>query len=147
MSDVFQSEHGVVEDIIQLDPETDDLVTVFIGDLNNCRERLHELAEEKIPSIIVAYSDVVSAMGPPTLQLQVLREDLPDVAKVFAEIWEEVLDTEGLHVSGPDVIDFSQDTIVCPGCESELSELTEDGECPECGLFLGLPEDIEAAKS
>lgn len=147
MSDSVVLEEKVLKDIVTINPDIDDLVTVFIGDLHNCRERLHELAEEKIPSIIVAYSDVVNEVGPPVLQLQVRREDLEDVADVFAEIWEEVLDTEGLDTSRSDVVDLSQDTITCPGCGSEVSELTEDGECPECGLFLGLPEEREAARS
>ena len=138
------SETTVEEEIIEIDPEEEDLVTVFVGDLNNCRERLHELAEEGVPSIIVAYEEVISSMGPPVLQLLVRKEDIEDVAEIFAEIWEEVLDTEGIGDVVNDVIDLSADTIVCPGCQTETDEVTEEGECPECGLFLGLPEEAEA---
>ncbi len=137
----YTEETNVIEEIIELDPENDDLVTVFISDLQNCRERLEELHEEGIPSVIVAFEDHISAMGPPVLQLLVRREDIEDVAEIFKEIWEEVLDTEGVTTTTSDVIDFSQDTIVCPGCETEISEVTEEGECPECGLFLGFPDE------
>ncbi len=134
----------VLEEIIEIDPEVDELVTVFIGDLNNCRERLHDLAEEGIPSVIMVYEEVINSMGPPVLQLQVRKTDIEDVAEIFAELWEEVLDTEGIGEVGNDVIDFSADTIICPGCQTEISEVTEEGECPECGLFLGLPEEDES---
>lgn len=143
MTKFIENEAEMMDEIIELDPEQDDLVTVFLGDLQNCRERLEELAEEGIPSVIVAYEDHISAMGPPVLQLLVRREDIEDVADIFREIWEEVLDTEGVTTTASDIIDFSQDTIICPGCQSEISEVTEEGACPECELFLGFPEEAE----
>lgn len=147
MTEKFEIEEEVLEEIIEIDPEKDDLVAVFMGDLHNCRERLHELAEEGIPSLVTGANDVVNDMGPPVLQLLVRREDIEDVAEIFAELWEEVLEVEGIGDTVSDAIDLNADTIVCPGCQTEISELTAEGECPECGLFLGLPDDDEEAAS
>jgi hypothetical protein len=128
-------------------PELDEAVIVFQGDLFNCRERLRVLHEEEVHAEIIGAEGAVVVDGMPTMMnIIVPREDLELTIEIFADIWQETLSSEGLQedeiseLSG-DVIDFSQDTIICPGCRTELSEVTEDGECPECGLFLGLPED------
>lgn len=146
MSDKHAIEEEQIEDVLEeIDPELDELVAVFVGDLHNCRERLYELEQEGIPSIIIGQMEGgVFESGPPVLELCVRKEDLEDVAEIFEEIWEEILDTEGVdNGSDSPAIDFSKDTVVCPGCQSEISEVTEEGECIECGLFLGFPDEGE----
>lgn len=126
-----------------IEPDEEDLITIFVGDLYNCRERERILEREGIASIIVGPTDGrVADLGPPVLQLQIRREDIQDTVEIFEEEWQEILDIEGLDAQ-EDVIDLNQDTIVCPGCGTEISEVTEEGECTECGLFLGLPDDEE----
>jgi hypothetical protein len=130
----------------------DEMVTVFLGDLSTCRERLRVLEEEGIPAVIVgSLEGEIPDVGAPILQLRVMREDIPDVVDVFQEIWKEILNLEGVEDPVEALVDLSQDTVICPGCQSEISEVTEDGECPVCGLFLGFPpeeeEEGEAASS
>ena len=125
----------------EIDPEEDDVVTVFVGDLHNCRERLAILADENIPSLIAGdVEGMISEYGPPVLTLQVRREDMEDVVEIFEEVWLETLDLEGLDVDEA-IVDLSSDSIVCPGCQSVIDEVTADGECPECSLYLGFPEE------
>lgn len=117
------------------------LVTVFIGTLDNCKERHHILAEANIPSLISRdVEGLIDEMGPPVLALQVDEEDIQAVIDIFEEVWDESLDIEGLQVQNPGLIDLDEETIECPGCGSIVEELL-DGECPECGLFLGVPDD------
>ena len=128
----------------QLLENEEDLVTVFMGDLYNCRERLNILEEHEISSIITGELEgIQDDLGAPTLSLQIKREDLEQVITIFNEVWEEILEVEGIEDAEASVLDFSADVIVCPGCQTETDEVTEDGECPECGLFLGFPEDFD----
>ncbi len=130
-----------------LDFPIEEMVTVFLGDLQNCRERLLTLEEHEIPAVIVGELEgEVLEQGPPTLELRVYREDLEAVVAVFQQIWQETLAISGLEATPDNVVDLSQDTVVCPGCQTEIAEVTADGECPECGLFLGFPpEDDDAS--
>jgi len=124
-----------------LDPTREDLITIFIGDLHNCRERKRILEEEGIPSVLVGdLEGTIPDAGIPILSLRVEEEDIEDVRDIFEELWQETLDLEGLQEDNS-VIDLNQDVITCPGCQTELTEVTEEGLCPECGLFLGLPEE------
>jgi len=144
MSNAHDNE--ALEEFIEISPEEEGWVTVFVGSLDNCRERLKELEYAGVPSIILKYEEIANAMGPPALQLKVREEDIEDVSDIFREIWEEVLVLEGVGDHVNDVIDLSADTIICPGCQTETDTVTEEGECPECGLFLGLPEEFEEAE-
>lgn len=131
----------------EIDLDKDEFVIVFQGDLFNCRERMTFLEEEEIPCQIIGVEETLSQDGmPPVMQLVVLKEDIEDVVAIFAEVWKETLDREGLDADQiqqlkEDVVDLNAETIICPGCQTEISEVTEEGECIECGLFLGLPED------
>ena len=121
-----------------------ELITVFIGDLFNCRERKRTLEEEHIDAFVSGdVEGLVSELGPPILRLQVKKEDIEDVIEIFQDEWQEVLTTEGLQDKETDAMDFSQESITCPGCQTETTEVTEDGECPTCGLFLGFPEGAD----
>lgn len=128
-------------------PETqEEWIVVFQSDLFTCRERLAVLLEEEINAQIIAAEDVRHDGMPTYMQVIVLQEDIEEVVEIFAEIWKETLSTEGLDESeiqqvAEDVVDLSQDTVICPGCQKEISEITEDGECIECGLFLGFPDE------
>jgi hypothetical protein len=125
-----------------LDFPIEEMVTVFLGDLQNCRERLITLEEYDIPAVIVGdIEGEVPAQGPPTLELRVYREDIEAVVELFQQIWQETLAFAGLEAPPDQIVDLSQDTVVCPGCQTEISEVTDEGECPECGLFLGFPPE------
>ncbi len=124
--------------------EREEWVTVFTGDLHNCKERLEILQEEGIEAIVEGdIEDSVQEVGVPIFQLKVQKKDLEEVAEIFAEIWEEILETEGIGEISDEIVDLSKDKVICPGCKSEIEEVTEDGECPECGLFLGFPPEEE----
>ena len=63
MSDQPEAKHNLEEEIDdvleEIDPENDELVAVFIGDLHNCRERLYELEQEGIDcSLAIRSADV-----------------------------------------------------------------------------------------
>ncbi len=123
----------------------EELITVFVGDLYNCRERLNILEENEIPAVITGDLDgIYQDVGQPVFSLEVRRSDVEDVIEIFNEVWEEILEIEGITDVDEAIIDLNADVIVCPGCQTETSEVTEDGECPHCGLFLGFPEDFES---
>ncbi len=122
-----------------------ELLTVFVGDLYSCKERLETLEEEGIEAVVEMSPQDAEGV-PPLFELKVKREDLEEVAEIFAEIWEEILKVEGITEQTDGIIDLSQETVTCPGCLSVIDCVTEDGECPECGLFLGLPDEENPAE-
>ncbi|MCB9639044.1 MAG: hypothetical protein H6727_09145 [Myxococcales bacterium] len=135
------------QDIPLQEIPVEEMVTVFIGDLQNCRERLLALEEHEIPAVVVGDVDgTVPEQGAPVLELRVYREDLEDVIDLFEQLWQETLELSGLEAQHDGVVDLSQDIVVCPGCQSEISEVTAEGECPECGLFLGFPPEDEESE-
>ena len=51
---------------------------------------------------------------------------------------KETIAREGLEDYEAPLLDYSKEEISCPACGTVCSSKLE--ECPECGLFLGLPE-------
>ena len=123
---------------------SEELTPVFAGDLDNCKTRNRVLAEHGIPALITGDLEATETETlSPYMYVQCATEDVEDVAAIFQELWNESLSTEGIQVDEADAVDMEAEEIECPGCSTVISELTVEGECPECGLFLGYDEEVE----
>ena len=123
---------------------SEELTPVFAGDLENCKARYQVLGEHGIPSLITGDLEAKETETlSPYMYLQCATEDVEDVAAIFQDLWNESLTLEGIEVDEVDAVDMEAEEIECPGCSTLISELTVEGECPECGLFLGYDEEEE----
>ncbi|MFH2007040.1 MAG: hypothetical protein ABI333_10685 [bacterium] len=125
----------------------EELISVARGGLDGCREIQQMLLENQIPAIIRKVEDVVVEAGH-FLALEVLIRAEDSVRKdtLFRQEWAESMRRDGLASGAltfalagdaePLEEDEESDGVpACPACGS--TEPLEDGECPDCGLFLG----------
>jgi rubrerythrin len=74
-------------------------------------------------------------------KVEILEADLERAKQVLGERWRAALETEGIGApeAGEAVLDAGAET-VCPACGHKfVAKDSTTAECPECGLFLGVP--------
>ena len=122
--------------IVYIDAHTP--VIIAVSTLEPCREMRNELLQAGIPCMIVADD------GDETAELMnmherfrvvVAEEDLDRVSEQMAGRFQNMVQREGL-VDEVAVAEVQDDgAVLCPAC-GHSAQLV-DGECAECGLFLG----------
>jgi hypothetical protein len=131
----------------------EELATVFEGPLASLRPVQEKLLEAGIPAALRQGEELKTEMGLfIKLSLVVRKEDLPRLIELLGEEYREDLAREGLLGDAPDQMDHPEDpdheegsgnpdgpgegkALACPACG--CTEPLVDGECPDCGLFLG----------
>ena len=117
-------------------------IYIYGGQLEECQSRARVFAEEGVVTAIEFDEAATHQIGGafPVFVLRAHADDQELIREIMEDIWQEALELNGLADNAP-VVDLTADTVICPGCQTEISELTEEGECPECFLFLGFPPD------
>ena len=116
-------------------------ITIYGGQLEECQSRARVFAEGVVTEIAVDEAATQQIGGAfPVFVLRAHADDQELIREIMEDIWQEALELNGLADDAP-VVDLTADTVICPGCQTEISELTEDGECTECFLFLGFPPE------
>lgn len=116
------------------------------GALEGCREVQQTLLEARIPAAIRKVDDVVSEAGHfLILEVVVREEDAERASFLLSSEHAELLSREGLDVGarleGEIIVEKSEfeddeeGVPACPACG--CTEPLVNGECPECGLYLG----------
>jgi len=74
-------------------------------------------------------------------RLEIVREDLERARKVVGDRWKEFVEAEGLTPGeAKDVVLAAGAETECPACTTRFTPANPDtAECPDCGLFLGVP--------
>lgn len=123
----------------------EELVSVFEGPLQALKPVQTRLLEAGIPAALRQGEELKTEMGLfIKLQLVVRKDDLEKVAGLVGEEYREnlrreglldVATSEGLEHPQSDASEETDGDLACPacGCTDPLVE----GECPECGIFLG----------
>lgn len=119
-----------------------ELVVVVRGDVASCQDVAQALLECQVPAVIATPEDVdpQSAIAM-MLEVLVAEEHVNEAARLLHEDWAAMLDRDGLEFPALEQEEQSQEAseeqeqLACPGCGS--TEPLQDGQCPECGLFLG----------
>ena len=120
----------------------DKAIYIFGGQLEECQSRARIFAEEDVFTEI-EYDEAATQQIGGAFPVFVLKAHLDDkelIQEIMEDIWQEALVLNGLSEDTA-VVDLTADTVICPGCQTEITELTEEGECPECFLFLGFPPE------
>ncbi len=122
----------------------DKAIYIFGGSLEECQSRARVFLKEDVVTEMEYDEEATQQIGGafPVFVLRANMDDKELIQEIMEDIWEEALVLNGMSTDVA-VVDLTQDTIVCPGCTTEISELTEEGECTECFLFLGFPPDEE----
>ena len=128
----------------------DELVSVARGPVEWCREVQDKLLAERIPAAIRQVDDEVAAAGHMLiLQVIIRSDDGLRATAVFDKELRENLGRDGLEWSGmlndprgdqegegaDEEASEAEGPMACPACQS--TEKLVDGECPDCGLYLG----------
>lgn len=116
------------------------LVAVVSSSLAACREVERALLDAKIPCFLSTDTGEDEALqtGAMKVGVMVAEEDLPRIADVMKAGFESLLAKEGRGTFKTEAIDVAADEVSCPAC-GHTGALV-NGECADCGLFLGAPE-------
>ena len=109
--------------------------------LDACREIERELLDNQIPAYVAGITTDDAALGSANVSrfsVVIATEDLAKASAFLKGRFEALAAQEGIGSLSAEAIDLSDEIITCPACghQGPLSE----GNCADCGLFLGAPE-------
>ena len=143
-TDPFETAEGMAELI-----QDREVQALFVGNHVALLEVQKILAKERIPSVIAgeAAEELEAAMHA-RFYLMIAEEQLEAAKAVVASRWEAGLEQEGLMLKdasavkaevaeGSDAVEGGD--APCPACGHVVPATV--GECPECGLFVGVAEE------
>lgn len=122
----------------------DELVPAFEGPLQALRPLQEKLLAAGIPAAMRQGEELTTEHGLfIKLELVVRKSDIDRVAEVLGEENRKALEREGLSVhvvplrspEAEEEDEAGEESLACPACG--CTEPLVEGECPECGLFLG----------
>jgi hypothetical protein len=119
-----------------------DVIMVTEGPLDTTREIRDVLEAGGVPTRLSGKDE--GEDGPPMhmrFKVEIVRDDLQKAAEVMGERWNHFLAAEGTAAGETKeaVLADGAET-QCPACGYAFTpQSTETAECPECGLFLGVP--------
>ena len=116
-------------------------VAAIHASLQACREVERALLDAGIPCMLgtdIEEGEALAA-GPMKIGVMVAEDDLARVTEVMKQRFEVLVAQEGVGAFRTEAIDVAADEVQCPACghHGPLS----NGECSDCGLFLGVPEE------
>ncbi len=133
-----------------------ELAAIVRGSVSACKEIVDTLLSIQIPAVIIPAEDVDPRSGVAmVLDVLVAEEDLERAIGLLNDEWKDLLEKDGLQFmndseaepteeemnhgddeeSGEEYDDDDGEEPACPACGSK--EPLKEGECPNCGLYLG----------
>lgn len=125
-----------------------ELVVIVQADVERLKPLKNLLCENSIANIIVRLGsgDCCSGggCGPPKLDLAVAVEDVERALGLLKEEFKElvvaVTDGEDEIDRLDRALDLNGETMTCPACDGLIPSGFD--ECPSCGLYIGVPEEL-----
>jgi hypothetical protein len=108
--------------------------------LSACREVEAALLDAGVPCMLGTDTEDGEplAAGAMKIGVMVAEDDLARVSAVMKARFEALVAQEGIGQFRTDAIDVTAAEVTCPAC-GHTGALV-NGECADCGLFLGEPE-------
>lgn len=104
------------------------------------------LADRRVPAMVIGDPDSCVDGGVCTVfQVVVAPGGVEPARAALAEHYQDMIVAQGLDLAaaGAAVELESGEDIRCPACNEEFRPTSvADAECPDCGLFLGVPEGL-----
>ncbi len=122
----------------------DETISFMEAGLMQCRELEKVLARHKISCVVYPVNlegQTGAALGATGDRKYMVLIRVSDIEKARLALEGQFIEQVAREGQGPfvkDAIDLSENIISCPAC-GEANPL-KDGECPVCGLFLGVVE-------
>lgn len=115
-------------------------VAIVHAGLPACREIERALLEAGVPCFIEANAEEGEPMAAGAMKVGVMvaEDDLARVGAIMKARFEGLVAQEGIGSFKTDAIDLSAAEIECPACGHKGA--LKNGECADCGLFLGAPD-------
>ncbi len=115
------------------------VVAAIHASLSACREIEAALLEAGIPCVLSADAEEGEplAAGAMKIGVMVAEDDLAGVSAVMKARFEALIAKEGVGQFRTDAIDVTAAEVTCPACG--FTGALTNGECADCGLFLGEP--------
>ena len=109
-----------------------------LDDAKADQELLHEAG---VPCLLYGNPESVGPSGAPRLyHLALLPQHLEAATEALGRKRRQMLENEGMAQTDA-VIDLTQAEITCPACGTKFARADT---CPDCGLFLGTEEPVQA---
>lgn len=114
--------------------------TIVQAGLPACREIERALLEAGITCFLDANAEEGEALAPGVLKVGVVvaEDDVPRVGALLKARFEGLIAKEGVGSFNTEAIDLTAAEVACPACGH--TGALKNGECADCGLFLGAPE-------
>jgi hypothetical protein len=111
-------------------------VALTSASLTACREVERALNKAKIPCAVVAEDpDGVLAAGALKVSVVIAEDDLARANALMLGQFEAMLKREGVGSFNTEAVNVDAGAVTCPACGH--SGALKNGECSDCGLFLG----------
>ena len=123
--------------------EEEELVVIDQGNLEYIKEQKDLLLDNQISSIYRPRSDEECKACVPTFQLLIVKDQLEAAREILSNnLYKLDRSDDGYddNIQRESMIDYNEENISCPACGCEFA-LQQD--CPECGLFIGVPSEEE----
>ncbi len=122
-----------------------DVVPVARTNLDALKGLKKLLCNNGIANIIMRSGDGGCSTGcSPVLDLVVAEEDVPAVLELMDREFRGLVGTVSENTKDSErldrVVNLEAERMVCPACDEEIP--AGAGECPSCGLFVGIPEEF-----
>ena len=119
-------------------------IVVARGSLQDVRRMQAELAEFRVPAVVFGdEKNCATGSCQQVYDVMVHPTGIEAAQNALAANYMAMLVNEGVDPAAADAtVELAEgQAIVCPACETSfVAGGAADTECPECGLFLGVPE-------
>jgi len=114
-------------------------VAVVHASLQACREIEGALLDAGIPCILQTDTEDGDVLAPGAMKIGVVvaEDDVPRVTQLMKSRFEALIKREGVGTFRTEAIDVGAAEVECPACGHKGP--LKNGECADCGLFLGEP--------
>lgn len=121
-----------------------ELAVVATAELDRLKPLKNLLCSHSIANMIISSDGSCSSggcCGGPKLELVINAEEVERAVKVIETEFKHSVDVESDSGERCErMLDLEAESLVCPACDANIPG--GQTECPECGLYVGVPEDF-----